>query len=582
MENYTAVLRKKIICKYCHADSCSKCIERYLLDRIEDAHCLHCRVNYNDTTLREICTKTYLQHVYFKHRQEVLVNRERANLPGLQEQALQEKQSRLDAERIKEIRNEMMPILMERDRILNEYNTLYGESLTIKDGIETIRARMDALLTKNNELREKIQAKNDDIVKIRYPVRVNGVGNVEQTAKDEEKKKFIRRCTRDGCQGFLSTAWKCGLCEYYSCNKCFKVKTKKHDDPHECRKEDIETADLIKKDAKPCPNCGEFISRVSGCSQMFCITCQTPWDWVSGKVVTSGVIHNPHYYEWLKHNGHNLPRNPADVPCGGFPNAWELRRMPRNINQKIAQKFYEFHRMCGELQDISARTYRSHIDTNLSTKTNIGFLLGDYDDKRWGMHLAKNERKKKRDAEVQEVLGAFRLVAVELINRVQNFNANNRTAVTADGRVVPMTFSLLPVHEAEKIIEELDVEIQAFIKLINDGLRSISINYNYSVPCIELTFGYYCIYTKNWTKKSSDEAKKNTGDSDDDSVPANAGANAGAGVATNAGAGVANAVANAGAGVALDTDAEFNDIENAFANEDTVLQAAIEASLRQK
>jgi hypothetical protein len=314
---------------------------------------------------------------------------------------------------------------------------------------------------------------------------------------------------------------------------------------------------------------------------MFCITCQTPWDWVSGKVVTSGVIHNPHYYEWLKHNGHNLPRNPADVPCGGFPNAWELRRMPRNINQKIAQKFYEFHRMCGELQDISARTYRSHIDTNLSTKTNIGFLLGDYDDKRWGMHLAKNERKKKRDAEVQEVLGAFRLVAVELINRIQNFNANNRTAVTADGRVVPITFSLLPVHEAEKIIEELDVEIHAFIKLINDGLRSISINYNYSVPYIELRAGYYYIDTKNWTKKSSDEAKKkkSTGDSDDDSVPGNAVANAGAGVAANAGAGVA---ANAGAGVALDTDAEFNDIENAFAIEDAVLQAAIEASLRQK
>ena len=69
-ENYTAIIRKKCVCKYCNNDACSKCIERYLLDRHEDAHCPQCRVNYNDVALHEICTKTYLNQVYFKHRQE--------------------------------------------------------------------------------------------------------------------------------------------------------------------------------------------------------------------------------------------------------------------------------------------------------------------------------------------------------------------------------------------------------------------------------------------------------------------------------------------------------------------------------
>ena len=73
---YTPIIRKKVVCKFCSKDACSKCIEQYLTSRHEDAHCLHCRVNYNDTMLNEICTKTYLQQTYFRHRQEVLMNRE--------------------------------------------------------------------------------------------------------------------------------------------------------------------------------------------------------------------------------------------------------------------------------------------------------------------------------------------------------------------------------------------------------------------------------------------------------------------------------------------------------------------------
>ena len=149
MNNYTSIIRKKIVCKYCKADSCAKCIERYLLDRIEDAHCLHCRVNYNDTTLREICTRTYLQNTYFKHRQEILVNRERANLPGLQDSAQQERQRRLNDEKIMDIRKEIVPINEEREKILIEYNHVYTEyytKLSAKKDVSDTRKTLDKLL----------------------------------------------------------------------------------------------------------------------------------------------------------------------------------------------------------------------------------------------------------------------------------------------------------------------------------------------------------------------------------------------------------------------------------------------------
>jgi hypothetical protein len=496
-ENYTAIIRKKCVCKYCNNDACSKCIERYLLDRHEDAHCLKCRVNYNDAALHEICTKTYLNQVYFKHRQEVLINRERANLPGLQQEAINAKLVRENDAKVAEIRKEIAGIRLQRDEVMNRYNTvisMYYSKLATKEKDEAYKFKIEAdkIIEECNHFRELISNKEKDINQIRWGP-INGITPVKV---EEEKKKFIRRCTREGCQGFLSTAWKCGICEYYSCSKCFKNKTKKQDDPHECTKDDLETAELIKKDCKPCPNCGEFIMKTSGCSQMWCISCQTPWDWTTGKIVTNGIIHNPHYYEWMKRNGGAAPRNPADIPCGGYPTVWELRRMPKGINPHISNKFHEFHRICQELQDISERGYRSHIDNATTSGINVKFLLGDFDEKRWGQNLAKTEKKRKRDNEVQEIFVAFRMVAVELINRIQNYD---------DGTI--RNFSLLTAFNAEEFINNLDIEIQALIIMINDALRNVSTSYCYSVPYINMDGGYYGVKTKNFASEVKKKKK---------------------------------------------------------------------------
>jgi len=121
-DHYTAILRKKIICKFCSKDTCSKCVEQYLLSRHEDAHCLHCRVNYSDQVLQQSCTKTYLRQTYFQHRQAVLINRHRAQLPALQDAALAVKRRRERDVVIQGIRNEISVLYAERNDILKLYN----------------------------------------------------------------------------------------------------------------------------------------------------------------------------------------------------------------------------------------------------------------------------------------------------------------------------------------------------------------------------------------------------------------------------------------------------------------------------
>ena len=515
---YTPIIRKKVVCKFCSKDACSKCIEQYLTSRHEDAHCLHCRVNYNDTMLNEICTKTYLQQTYFRHRQEVLMNRERANLPGLQEEAIRIRKRRESMKQLQVIQKELKELKAERNRLayehyqlVAEYNSKYRE-LKETGQLTDLKTRMDAYHEQRTKNLERLRDRKTEYRRLRWETlrargRLGGEDNEDdneeekEETKEEEKRKFIRRCMRTGCQGFLSTAWKCGICEWYSCSKCFTVKGEQHDSPHECKKEDIETAEMIKKDSKPCPKCGEFINKSSGCSQMFCISCKTPWDWNTGKIVTHGALHNPHYYEWMKRTGGEMPRNPADVPCGGYPNTWELRQINRIVSQKVAALYYEFHRICIHIQHVTTQQYRRHMDQDNTNIINVRFLLGDYDEKIWGRSLAINEKKRKFDAEIQEIFTAFRMVAVELINRVHHYRDESVD-----------TFMLLPSKRAEKFILDLNVEIQELIHMINKALVNVSISYSYAVPCIHFIQGsnditHYRITLHNFAEDLKKERK---------------------------------------------------------------------------
>lgn len=531
-EYYTPIIRRKIVCTFCNHDTCSKCVENYLLSRHDDAHCLHCHVNYSDDVLRQICTKTYLQQTFFKHRQAVLINRSRAQLPALQDEALRMKKSRERASQISAVRDEINRILKEKDTIVREYthynsefyklrvNEVHteAEKAEVRKQKQEIREQMDEIETKIQtklglvkELRKTVQTIHDNYRDNEDDENGNTGAVAAAAAEEEEKKRFIRRCIRDGCQGFLSQAWKCGMCEWYSCHKCFAVKGPVHDSPHECTKEALETAALIRKNCKPCPKCGEQIEHGGGCSQMWCISCKTPWDWTTGKIVTSGPIHNPLFYEWQRRTGGNVPRNPADIPCGGYPRHWELVYLPRGVNNTVVNKYYEFFRICQELQTISQNNYRSHINEQNVNEIHIRFLLQDFDEKIWGRQLAALEKKKKRDAEIQEVFAAFHMVAVDLINRVQHYN-------DAKGR----TLTQLSIHEIEQFINELDIEIQELIQMINSALRKISISYCYSIHYIGVSHEpnhkwHYQLGYKNFAHeiKKQRAAKKGVADTVD-------------------------------------------------------------------
>ncbi len=126
---------------------------------------------------------------------------------------------------------------------------------------------------------------------------------------------FIHRCADSDCNGFVSSAWKCGICDQFTCSHCRELKHDRDDQVHVCNPDTVASVALLKTDTKPCPNCKVLVHKTEGCDQMFCTQCKRLWSWKSGQFETRG--HNPHYLQWMRDNhAAGMPRETGEILCG--------------------------------------------------------------------------------------------------------------------------------------------------------------------------------------------------------------------------------------------------------------------------
>jgi hypothetical protein len=611
-------LRKKGICPYCSFECCSKCIETYTVGMVDDPHCMNCKNRWSHEILESVTKKTFLNGDFYKHRKSVLLNREKSYLAEYQEEAANKK-------KLAELSNKRTVLeydcVIESDKLdIKIVNTniqrseLQKEYYLQEKGVENEKKRLNLLKHHNAPEAEinVVKAEIDKLTKAYKTIgeKVKKMGRREKagtgygyyyvTEKDApnvynlrkqiidldtelracwvasdrlkkgevEKKKFVRRCTFTGCNGFLSTAWKCEMCENWSCPDCFEVKGLDRNAEHVCSPDNLATAELLRRDTKPCPKCGEMISKIDGCfgkdvavlmwngtvkmsqdicvgdelvgddgnkrtvqevfsgedelyrvtqkngmpyvvnskhtlvlkegvdcasieiivddymkldmihkiglfgynienlltpinvehigkgtyygwvldgnhrfvlkdmtcvkncDQMWCITCHTPFSWTTGREVTGGVIHNPHYYQWLRIGGREVPRNPLDNPCGGQVRLLSSQRLVNvlsaykakldsavapSINQ-INREIIDIHRKVTEI--IAADTYRFRTG-NLRDEFKeiaISFLLNDITKEQWESALVRIEKNHMKMREYREVYEAFNAASIDIMN----------------------------------------------------------------------------------------------------------------------------------------------------------------------
>tara|TARA_Y100000748_G_scaffold284978_1_gene267162 strand:+ start:1344 stop:2690 length:1347 start_codon:yes stop_codon:yes gene_type:complete len=245
----------------------------------------------------------------------------------------------------------------------------------------------------------------------------------EEDVQERVKRKFVQKCQKEGCRGFLSSQWKCGICEEWTCKDCLEVIGPDKNVEHVCKKENVESAKLIKKETRSCPKCATPIFKINGCDQMFCTQCKTPFSWNTGRIAT-GVIHNPHFFQWQRENGGTGPVNPH-AHCGGLPTYWGFYR---NLRQKI-QSYPEMNvrKYCivmehfTHFQEVVLIPLRNKLQREPDNKVlRMQYLAGEKTEKNFKTTLIKRYNRRNKEKEVLDIWTLLATVMIENINAMMD------------------------------------------------------------------------------------------------------------------------------------------------------------------
>ena len=378
---------------------------------------MHCSKLWEREFIDDNLTATYRMNDYKKHRENILLDREIALMPATQYRA----------EEIRtavKMQNEIMPPLDEQLKILSE------ESNSIQKKInEVYKLRTDA----------------------QYQIRLLHTGNGER-AKTEIT--FVRKCPDGDCRGFLSTAWKCGLCSMWACPECHEIKGADRDVAHTCNPDNLATAKLLAKDSRPCPGCGTVITKIEGCDQMWCPQCHTPFSWRTGKKET-GVVHNPHFYEWQrKQNGGVAPRVPGDVACGGIPVYHDVRRCLAGLPNPLTNSILNFHRIITHVQHVELPRYHNVFNENDNQDLRINYLLGDINADVLKVTIQQREKKREKERAIRRAMEVLVQAGTDLLRRIMaEVNPEKKKSIVdeVDALRIYVNDLLAKVHERLKL-----------------------------------------------------------------------------------------------------------------------------------
>ena len=453
---FTKARRAPISCKKCGLRACCECLQKYILtqESLTQIKCMipSCDCIWDRAFLAESLTQVFMRKRYPQRRGELLYQHALSRMPETMPYVERQKQINVLEEESKEIRKQALQVRT----LLREYNQkLYTASRTIRQ------------------------------------LRWN------QPITNQEAREFVRQCPVDNCRGFLSTQWRCKVCDTYVCAKCHVIKGKvpKGIKPtmafpnHHCKENDILSVEALKKDTKPCPSCGVPINKISGCDQMWCTQCQVAFSWRTGRRI-NGIIHNPHFYQWQRTNGGGVaPRAQGDVRCGGFPGYAAFRRKmyapngatrqhwfnqyhvtdggeyPSNTAEAKGRGFLTWgaimislHRHLMHFNQVEVRPWRARADNDEEREMRVKYILGDKDKAWLTQQLISVDKRKMRRNDIYHVMQLMDNVAMErMINvineptlanakicvsectRVRDYCNNELKKISAiDGLVVPI------------------------------------------------------------------------------------------------------------------------------------------------
>jgi len=423
LDNFNKSIRAPSECSYCHTKICRTCLQTYLLNEISEVpRCVNtdCRRGWEREFLDEQFTRTFRLTTYKEHREKVLADREKARLPSTQENAANYK---IAAQIYKET-NAELAILRKEEMDLNlRIRKVEHRQHRARLTFETFgRAPMPADARPATDTTAATGTDTETVA-----------GTVAAATPKEKHNVFIKPCPAPDCKGFLSTAWKCGLCDLWTCPDCHDLKGPVRDCEHTCDPEKVASAQLLAREAKSCPKCGVQICKISGCDQMYCTVCNTGFNWRTGKVA-EGPVHNPHYFEWLRRQGREPTVQGAQLDCtqnmdlnitrmlGGRPQNYYMGNRNRSEQKDTDDNYLlEAWRLMREYQD-NARHEPNYDDKFRELR--VRFMVGQMNEADWKVELQRVEKDMNFYRAMEQVRELFVGACRDLIRQVLEPGAN--------------------------------------------------------------------------------------------------------------------------------------------------------------
>ena len=359
--DFTSYMRAPIKCEYCEFVACKACCSTFVLS-INVPGCMNseCKGEWSKQFISDKFTKVFAHTKMREHRSVVLYQEQQSLMPEAQLSCEADEKQRLLRKDLIRLRNKIVKlnnsIHYEKEQLRFELTQLEGDIEGLRHSIRkwgskihvlrtnlainandtksekalTIkRAKVmegDAALQKMNDALGELQTKyRNDVIILEDATIATERNLLETQIIDIEhemilktgvpRSQFVKKCSDADCRGFLSTRWKCGMCNKWTCVDCHEIKQENME--HTCDPNNVATAKLLSIDTKNCPKCQTGITKIDGCDQMWCTQCHTAFSWKSGQI--ENKIHNPHYYQWRRKTG-GLAREPGDVACGNEMN----------------------------------------------------------------------------------------------------------------------------------------------------------------------------------------------------------------------------------------------------------------------
>ena len=434
-ENYNKSTHQEIKCEFsdCDFSCCKTCLRQFIISTRNEPNCMTCKKIFSEEFLVNNLNKSWIKNTYRNHRKQLLLDTTIAQLVEAQPEVIR-------------------------------YNKIEQQKTIVNQARENLRKQQHELYEQQNILYKLQRRVNTSIT----------------------RAKFIMGCPNTDCRGFLNTSYKCELCNLFTCSQCLCIKGPSLNSTHECNPSDLASAEYIKSNSKPCPSCGERISKISGCDQMWCTSCKTAFSWNTGRI-DNGVVHNPHFFQYQDQNNVIIQNNGlGDCNANNLPNLGTISRITGKDGIKNAYiieyrqegKFYptignvlnEIYRFIRHIRFEEIPRITTNIDKYSDTMPiRINYLNKNICKEKMANKLIQNDKKRIIQSEILRIFELINQVGLEVMWGISNSNEENSN------------------NEFLNIIRK---EIRKFIGLLiycNEHLIKASINYGATISLIYVT-----------------------------------------------------------------------------------------------